>query len=222
MKKNSRHVELEKRSQYFAKQGKTIFRESPKEHDELNDFRIVLFHEILWRHRKESALIMEKFVNDSIDMEQFQIEFSLFYWKTDEAYETVENDLKKLERLQFDPRSSECEFSRFIVSIFRQFEVLEDEECSEQDVRDLVKNNLLLMQPYLEFADEIDISVFNKLKLEHLKECEIESLELDKPGKVSTDNRVLIAPMLFFSLVSCFVYYGLKPGFLNFFWNIIH
>lgn len=165
---------------------------------------------------------MEKFVNDSINMEQFETEFSLLYWRTHKAFETFKKDLKKLKRLELDPRSSECEFSTFIVSIFRQFEVLEDEECSEQDVKDLVQNNLLFMQPYLEFADQIDISLFNKLKLEYLKESEIYDLELYKPGEVSTENRVLIAPMLFLSLVSCFAYCWLKPGFLDFFWNIIH
>lgn len=92
---------------------------------------------------------MKKFVNNSIDMEEFEKEFSLLYWKADKAFETFKTDLKKLERLQLDPKASECRFSSFIVSIFRQFEVLEDEECSEQDVKDLVKNNLLLMQPYL-------------------------------------------------------------------------
>jgi hypothetical protein len=196
---NNKHVKLEKRSQDLVREGKLIFKESPKEYDELTEFRIVLFDDICWRRRKQFALIMEKFVNDSIQMEQFETEFSLLYWRTDKGFKTFKNDLKKLERLQLDPRSSECEFSRFIVSIFRQFEVLEDEECSEQDVKDLVKTNLLLMQPYLKFADEID-----------------------KAGKVSTDNRVLISPMLFFSLLSCFAYCGLKPGVLDFFWNIIH
>lgn len=146
---NNKHIKLEKRSQDLAKQGKSIFKESPKEHDELTEFRIVLFDDIFWRRRKQFALIMEKFVDDSIHMEQFETEFSLLYWRTNEAFKTFKNNLKKLERLQLDPRSSECEFSRFIVSIFRQFEVLEDEECSEQYVKDLVKNNLLLMQPYL-------------------------------------------------------------------------
>ena len=83
-------------------------------------------------------------------MEDFETEFSLSYRKTFKTVKTFQKDLKKLERFQLDPRSSKSEFSRFIVSIFRQFDVLEDEECSEEDVKELVKNNLLLMQPYLE------------------------------------------------------------------------
>ena len=144
-----RHLELEKRAQYFAKQGKNIFWKSLKEYDELTQFHIILFNDIFWRRRKQFALLMEKFVNDFIKMEQFEIEFSLFYNRTYKTYQTFQKDLKKLERLKLDPRSSECQFSSFIVSIFRQFEVLEDEECSEQDVYNLVKSNLLLMQPYL-------------------------------------------------------------------------
>lgn len=146
---NSRHIELEKRSQDLAKQGKLLFEENRKEHTELNQFRIVLFNEIFWRQRKEFALIMKDFVNNLIQMEKFETEFSLLYWKTYEHFITYQNDLKKLEKLDLDPISSECRFSSFIVSIFRQFEDLEDEKCSEQDVKDLVKNNFILMQPYL-------------------------------------------------------------------------
>lgn len=146
---NPRHIELEKRSQDLAKQGKLIFWENPKEDAELNQFRIVLFHEILWRRRNEFALIMKNFVNNSIQMEKFETEFSLLYRKTCQEYRTYQNDLKKLEKLDLHPISSECGFSSFIVSIFRQFEVLEDEECSEQDVKDLVKNNFIFMQAYL-------------------------------------------------------------------------
>lgn len=76
-----------------------MFKESPIEHDELIECRILLFDDIFWRRRKQFALIMEKFVNDSIDMEQFETEFSLLYSRTNEAFKTFKNDLKKLERL---------------------------------------------------------------------------------------------------------------------------
>jgi len=161
---NNNHVKLEKRSQNLYKQGRSLFKEDRKEYEELRKYKTLLFHDIFWRRRKPFALIMEKFVNDSIDMEQFETEFSLFYHRTIEVYEMFQKDFKILEKLQVDPRPYELRFSSFIVSIFRQFEVLEDEECSEQDVKDLVQNNLLLMQPYLEFADEIDMAYYKNLK----------------------------------------------------------
>jgi hypothetical protein len=89
-----KYLTLEKLSQDLDKQGKSMFKESPKEYYELSGFRIILFDEILWRRRKQFAFIMEKFVNDSIYMEQFETEFSLLYWRTDKAFDTFKNDLK--------------------------------------------------------------------------------------------------------------------------------
>jgi hypothetical protein len=218
----ARHLELEKCSQNLYKQGRSLFKDDREKYEELRKYKTLLFHDIFWRRRKLFALLMEKFVNDSIKMEQFEIEFSLVYNRTIKVYKTFGSDLKILEKLEVDSRPYELHFSSFIVSIFRQFEVLEDEECNEQDVYNLVQNNLLLMQPYLEFTNEIDISVFSELELKNLEESEIYGFEFHKPGEVSTENQLIIGPMLFLSLGSCFLYCALKPGFLDLFWNIIH
>lgn len=95
---NPRHIELEKRFQHFVKQGTSIAQESPKESQELTGFRIVLFHQILWRRRKEFALIMQKFLNNSIQMEEFETEFSLLYWKLDIVINIARSDVIKANR----------------------------------------------------------------------------------------------------------------------------
>lgn len=146
---NPRHLELEKRSQDLLKEGKSLDKEDFNEDLELMSFRIILSDEIFWRRRREFALIMQDFVNSLIEIEEFETKFSLLYSKTNKEYQIYKNDLIKLEKLELDPRSSACKFSSFIVSIFREFEVLEDGKCSEQDLKELVRNLLDLMQVYL-------------------------------------------------------------------------
>lgn len=146
---NPRHIELEKYSQDLQKQGKWLFKENPEENAELMKFHIILFDEILWRHRDEFALMMENFLNGLIQTEEFETKFSLLFEKTRKEFKTYQDDLEKLKKLNLDPKSSESKFGARMTLIFRQFEVLEDEECNEQDLKEYVKNIFLLIQPYL-------------------------------------------------------------------------
>lgn len=145
----TRYLELEKLSQDLAKDGKSLFKDRRNEYDELQGFHIVLFHDIFWRRRNKFILLMKQFLNGSLDIEQFETKFSLLYKKTQKTFHKFKKNLKQIEKWEFDPIASECKFSSFIVSIFRLFETLEDEECSEQDVKNLVRNNLISMQSYL-------------------------------------------------------------------------
>jgi hypothetical protein len=56
-------------------------------------------------------------------------------------------DLKGLKNFELDSKSDG--FGSFITAVFRQFEVLEDEECTEQELKDYVQNTLREIQPYL-------------------------------------------------------------------------
>ena len=56
-------------------------------------------------------------------------------------------DLKGLKNFELDSKSDG--FGSFITAVFRQFEVLEDEECTEQEVKDYVRNTLREIRPYL-------------------------------------------------------------------------
>jgi hypothetical protein len=67
--------------------------------------------------------------------------------EVDEGRQNIEIDLKGLKNFELDPRSDR--FGTFITTVFRQFEVLEDEEFTEQEVKDYVRNTLREIQPYL-------------------------------------------------------------------------
>ena len=80
-------------------------------------------------------------------MEQFEIDFSQLWWETMKVYDAFEIDLKRVKNFQPNPRSNK--FGSFITFIFHQFEVLEDEDCTEEEVKNIVRDVLRKIQPYL-------------------------------------------------------------------------
>ncbi len=80
-------------------------------------------------------------------MEQFEIAFSQLWWETMTVYNAFEIDLKGLKNFELDPKSDG--FGSLVTSVFRQFEVLEDEEYTEQEVKNYVRDIFQKIQPYL-------------------------------------------------------------------------
>lgn len=75
-----------------------------------------------------------------------------------------------------------------------------------------------------QFGDELDISVFNKLEVQHreLKGLDRLFYYIQKYLNIPSDNRILIGPIFFFILVSLIAYYFFKLGLLDFFFNFIN
>ena len=74
-----RHLELLRRFLDFKNQGKNIYDlylENRDEYTELQEYRCALYHYIFWKSKEQFVLLMENLVNDSIDMEKFEIAFS--------------------------------------------------------------------------------------------------------------------------------------------------
>ena len=145
-----RHLKLLKRFLDFQNQGKNIYDlylEKRDEYMELQEYMCALSDHIFWKRKEQFALLMENLVTDSIDMEEFQIAFSKLWWETMKEEKALQIDLKRVENLQLDPRSDG--FGSWVTAVFRQFEVLEDEECTKQEVKDYVQNTLRKIQPYL-------------------------------------------------------------------------
>jgi len=142
-----RHLELLRRFLDFKNQGKDLYRENRNEYMELLHYRGRSEDHVFWKSREQFVLLMENFIHDSIDMEQFQYAFSRLWRETFKADNAFQMDLKRVKNLQLDPRSDG--FGSFVTFVYRQFEVLEDEDCTEQEVKDLVRDVLREIQPYL-------------------------------------------------------------------------
>jgi len=142
-----RHLELLRRFLDFKKQGKDLDTENRDECLELSRYQSKIQNYIFWKSREQFALLMENFVNDSIEMEEFENAFSRLWWKSMKEDDTFAIDLERVKNFQHNPRSDR--FCSFVIAVFLQFEELEDEYCTEQEVKDYVRDILQKIQPYL-------------------------------------------------------------------------
>ena len=97
-----------------------------KYNSELSNDDSKLQNSIFWKRKEQFALLMENLVTD----------FSLLWWESMEEDATLAKDSKRGKNFHLNPKS--YGFCSLVTSVFRQFEVLEDEECTEQEVKDYV------------------------------------------------------------------------------------
>jgi len=142
-----RHLELLKRFLDFKNKGKDLYTENTDEYMELQEYRCALYHHIFWKSKEQFVLLMENYTHNSIDMEQFEIAFSRLWRDSMKKDKALQIDLKGLKNFELDSKSDG--FGSWVTAVFRQFEVLEDEECTEQELKDYVQNTLREIQPYL-------------------------------------------------------------------------
>lgn len=139
-----KHKQLVIRSRDLKNQGKTLFRENPEEYSELLDYEIAVEEQIFWTNRGEFFLVMKDFLDNIINFDEFETAFTLLYLKTREEFDVFVIDLKQIEKFQPSTRSDR--FAGYINAIFREFEAVEDECCTEQEVKYYVK------EAYLKFS----------------------------------------------------------------------
>ena len=143
-----RHKQLMIRSQDLKNQGKNLLIENPEEYSELSKYNIAVEEQVFWTHREDFFLLMKNFIDNIINFDEFETAFSLLYRKTTEEVDMFIINLKQIDKFQPSPRS--YRFASFIGSIFRQFEEVEDEYCTEQEVKDFVKKVYLKFQNFEE------------------------------------------------------------------------
>ena len=142
-----RHKQLVIRSQDLKNQGKNLFLENPEEDSELSKYNIAVEEQVFWTHREDFFLVMKNFLDNILDFDEFETAFSLLYRKTREEVDMFIIDLKQIEK--FQPSTRSYRFASFIAAIFREFEEVEDEYCTEQEVKDFVKEVYLKFQNFL-------------------------------------------------------------------------
>jgi len=143
-----RHKQLVIRSQDLKNQGKNLFLENPEEDSELSKYNIGVEEQVFWTHRENFVLIMKNFLDNILDFDEFETAFTLLYHKTREEVNMFKIDLEQIDK--FQPSTRSYRFASFIGSIYRQFEAVEDEYCTEQEVKDYVKEAYLKFQKFEE------------------------------------------------------------------------
>ena len=143
-----RHKELVIRSQNLKNQGKNLFLENPEEYSELLDYEIAIEEQVFWTHRENFVLIMKNFLDNILDFDEFESAFSLFYEEVRKEVNMFKIDLEQIDK--FQPSTRSYRFASVIGSIYRQFEEVEDEYCTEQEVKNYVKEAYLKFEKFEE------------------------------------------------------------------------
>ena len=89
---------------------------------------------------------MKNFLDNISDFEEFETAFSILFNKVQKDVEISKRDLKKVDNFQLSTRSDR--FASFITFIFRQFEQVDDEFSTEQEVANFVKETYLKFQKF--------------------------------------------------------------------------
>jgi len=143
-----RHKQLVILSQDLKNQGKNFFLENPEERSELRKYNIAVEEQVFWTHRENFVLIMKNFLDNILDFDEFETAFSLLYRKVRKEVDMFTIDLEQIDK--FQPSTRSYSFASVIGSIYRQFEEVEDEYCTEQEVKDYVKQAYFKFQKFEE------------------------------------------------------------------------
>ena len=143
-----RHKQLVIRSQDLKNQGKNIFLENPKESSELSKYNVEIEEQVFWTHRENFVLIMKNFLENILDFDEFETAFSLLNDEVRKEVNMFEIDLEQIDK--FQPSTRSYRFASVIGSIYRQFEEVEEEYWTEQEVKDYVKEAYLKFQKFEE------------------------------------------------------------------------
>ena len=143
-----RHKQLVILSQDLKNQGKNFFLENPEESSELCKYNVAVEEQVFWTHRENFVLIMKNFLDNILDFDEFETAFSLLYEKVRKEVNMFTIDLEQIDK--FQPSTRSYSFASVIGSIYRQFEAIEDEYRTEQEVKDYVKQAYFKFQKFEE------------------------------------------------------------------------
>ena len=145
---NARHKLLVIHSQALQKQGKSLWIEDPKSSFELLNYEESIQEELFWAHRQSFILVMKNFIDNILDFDEFENAFSLLYRKVRNEECMLQIDFEYIDK--FQPSTRPYTFAPVMGSIYRQFEGVQDEYITEQEVKDYVKKKYLEFQKFKE------------------------------------------------------------------------
>ena len=148
--RKERHRELIVRSRDLKNQGKSLFRENREEYSELLGYKMTVEEQFFWTNRGEFFLVMKDFLDNIINFDEFETAFTLLYYKTRKEFDIFVIDLKQIEKFQPSKSTRSDRFAAYITGIFREFEAVEDEYCTEQELKYYVKEVYLKFQRFEE------------------------------------------------------------------------
>ena len=110
------------------------YQKNPQKYNELLCYQSVLSNHLFWLER-------EKFLNNTIEFEQFEDEFSKLWVQTQlQSHKDKRNSLV-IKTIDPDPQSDS--FCSRMTAIYRGFEEIEDEDWTKEEMKPFVKSILI-------------------------------------------------------------------------------
>ena len=123
---------------------------------ELSDYTTILSDYLVWVEREEFLVIIEKFLNNTIEFEQFEEEFSKLWVTTQiKSYRSGRN-LIIIKMIDPDPQSDS--FCSYMTAIYRGFEAVEDEVSTEEELKLFVKSLLIKIKSLYFNSEKSDVN----------------------------------------------------------------
>ena len=145
---NERHKELVRNYLEVMNQERVHEYNGSKEHLELLEYNILVEKQVFWTHYEEFLHIMKNFLDNISNFDEFETAFTLLFDKTLDEVTMINRDVEKIEK--FQPRTLEVDwFSGSIIYIFRQFEAVDDEYITKQELKDCVEKTYLEIRSVL-------------------------------------------------------------------------
>lgn len=133
---NGKHLKLVEEFLDSKKKNKKIFFKNSKENMELHYCQIYLQDHLFWTKKNDFVLLMQNYINNSLTLEKFEIAYSLLWNSVMEEFQKIRLNLEALKNFEPSPESEK--YTTYITAVYRQFEELDDEICTEQEARDYI------------------------------------------------------------------------------------
>ena len=132
------------------------FKENPQKYNELLNYQGILANHLFWLEREEFLGIIEKFLNNTIEFEQFEDEFSKLWVKTQITSCRGKRNSIIIKMIDPDPQSDS--FCFYMIAIYRGFEEIEDEVSTEEELKLFVKRLLIEVKSLYFNSEKSDVN----------------------------------------------------------------
>ena len=170
------------------------FKENPQKYNELLNYQGILENHLFRLEREEFLVIIEKFLNNTIEFEQFEDEFSKLWVKTQITSCRGKRNSILIKMIDPDPQSDS--FCSRMTAIYRGFELIEDEDWTKEEMKPFVESILIEMKSSNFNNEEICALELQSSKMESSKQALV-------PGdkQLSNDRQIILRLILLSTII---------------------
>ena len=144
---NFKHLELLKYSETLKTQNKSLIEEDREFYFKLLDYEIRVYDDICWKFKDKLLIIILKFLNNEISLEDFEYYFYEIWHQAGELDNLLEKDVKKL--TGFKPNPDSEKFGEILDGIMSECEIVEyddNEKYNQAWLKKSLENYLLALK----------------------------------------------------------------------------